>query len=264
MPSQAPTTNPSVNIVRAGPGGGTPVILLHAVSLDLTYWDAQFARLSANRDVVAFDWPGHGRSSPLAWETSFDRMAEAVDLVVREVGGGPAHIVGLSMGSMVAQIFALNHPAAVRSLCLIGSACTFPEPVRAGMRKRATTIRAGGMPAVVAETLARWYTPGFRQRRPDVIDRATKTILGADPGVQATMWEMIAELDTRERLASLACPTLVLVGAEDPSTPPDAARVIAGQIPGARVAVVDGASHMTPTEAPDAVSDLLETFLEEC
>ena len=211
--------------------------------------------------MAAFDWPGHGRSRPLAGETSFERMAETVQSVVEEVGGGPAHIVGLSMGSMVAQIFALNHPAAVRSLCLIGSACTFPEPVRQGMRRRAATIRAGGMQAVVEESLARWYTPGFRQRRPDVIDRATKTILGSDPQVQAAMWEMIAGLDTKARLASLACPTLVLVGAEDPSTPPDAARVIAGQIPGARVEVIAGASHMVPTEAPDAISDLLETFL---
>ena len=239
------------------------MILLHAVSLDLTYWDAPFARLSATRDVVAFDWPGHGRSSPLAGETSFDRLAEAFDSVVEAVGGGPAHIVGLSMGSMVAQTFALNYPERVRSLCLIGSACTFPEPVRQGMRRRAATIRTGGMPMVVEESLARWYTPGFRQRRPDLIDRTTKTILGGDPGVQAAMWEMIAGLDTRERLANLACPTLVLVGAEDPSTTPDAARVIAGQVPGARVEVIDGASHMTPTEAPDAVSDLLETFLAE-
>ncbi len=261
MTSQASTARPAVNIVRAGPRGGTPVILLHAVSLDLTYWDAPFARLSTTRDVVAFDWPGHGRSSPLAGETSFDRLAETVGSVVQEEGGGPAHIVGLSMGSMVAQTFALNHPEAVRSLCLIGSACTFPEPVRAGMQKRAGTIRAGGMQAVVEESLARWYTPEFRQRRPDVIDRTTKTILGGDPGVQAAMWEMIAGLDTRERLASLACPTLVLVGAEDPSTTPAAAHVIAGQIPGARVEVIDGASHMTPTEAPDAVSNLLETFL---
>ena len=58
----------------------------------------------------------------------------------------------------------------------------------------------------------------------EVIDRATKTILGGDPWVRAAMWEMIAELDTRERLASPACPTLVLVGAEDASTTPHAAR----------------------------------------
>ena len=62
------------------------MILLHGVSLDLTYWDAQFARLSATRDVMAFDWPGHGRSSPLAGETSFDRMAETVHSVVKEAG----------------------------------------------------------------------------------------------------------------------------------------------------------------------------------
>ncbi len=254
--------DPFVNFVRAGPrDGGTPTILLHAVGLDLTYWDAQFERLSQTHDVVALDWPGHGRSGALPGEISFARLAGVVASVVEKAARGPAHVVGLSMGSMVAQNFALTHPGSVRSLCLVGSACTFSDPARQALRDRAATTRRGGMPAVLPATLGRWFTERFRQRRPDVIDRVTKTVLACDPGVHAVLWEMIAGLDTRERLASLSCPTLVLVGAEDPSTPPAAARLLAEQIAGAQVEVIAGASHMAPIEAPETMSDLIERFL---
>ena len=164
---------------------------------------------------------------------------------------------------MLAQHFALEHPELVRSLCLIGSACTFPDPARQALRERAAAIRQGGMQAVLRASLERWFTPEFRQRRPDVIDRASKSVLAADPAVQAAMWDMIAALDTQERLASLTCPTLVLVGSEDPSTPPAAARLIGERIAGARVEIIPGASHMATLEVPEVVNSFLETFVAQ-
>ena len=237
-------------------------MLLHAVSLDLTSWDAQFGELSKAHDVLAFDWPGHGWSGGVADRVSFDELAEVVASVVTAAGAGPAHLVSISMGSMVAQTFALNHPELVRSLCLIGSACTLPDPARQAMRARAATARRDGMPAVLSVATGHWFTPGFRQRRPDLVDRTEKTVLACDPGQYAAYWEMIAGLETRERLARLACPTLVLVGEEDSSTPPAAARVLAEQIPGARMEIVAGAAHLATIEAPDAVNGLLQAFLQ--
>ena len=256
--------SPFINVVRAGPRSGSPVILLHAVSLDLTYWDAQFERLSRTHDVVAFDWPNHGRSGNLpAAQISFNALAKVVASVVEQTAGGPAHIVGLSMGSMVAQHFALTYPERVRSLCLLGSACTFADAVRQGMQDRAAKVRQGGMTAVLEAALSRWFVPEFRGRRPDVIDRVTKTVLACDAEGHAATWDMIAGLDTQERLASLTCPTLVLAGAEDPSTPPAAARLIAERIVGAQVEIIPGASHMAQLEAPEVVSDLIGSFLSQ-
>ena len=225
--------NPAyINSVRAGSKGSCPVVLLHAASLDLTYWDAQFKALTQAHDVVAFDWPGHGRSGGISGQIHFEDWAEVVASVVRKTGDESAHIVGISMGSMVAQYFALNHPEMVRSLCLIGSACTLPEPVRQAMRERAAKARREGMQAVLATATGHWFTPEFRQRRPDVIDRVEKTFLAFEPGQYAALWEMIATLETRERLADLVCPTLMLVGEQDASTPPAAARLIGERIKG--------------------------------
>ena len=256
-------TSPFIHSVRAGARGTTPVLLLHAASLDLTYWDAQFAALSRTHDVVAFDWPGHGRSGVIADPARFEDWAEVVAGIVRGTGRESAHVVGVSMGSMVAQYFALNHPELVRSLCLIGSACTLAEPVRQAMRERAAAARQGGMQAVLEKATGYWFTPEFRRRRPDVIDRVEKTFLAFDPAQYALLWEMIATLETRERLAKLVCPTLVLAGEQDMSTPPAAAHVIGERIAGARVEVVVGAAHLVPIEAPQAVNELLQTFHAE-
>ena len=257
------TPQPFINLVRAGPRGGAPVVLLHAVSLDLTSWDAQFGELSKTRDTVAFDWPGHGRSGGVAGPVSFDDLSQVVAAVVVATSGQPTHIVGISMGSMVAQSFALQHPELVRSLCLIGSACTFADPVRAILRGRAATARKEGMAAVLENATGHWFTPGFRQSRPDVIDRVEKAVLACDPVQYAAYWEMIATLETRAQLGALTCPTLVLAGEQDASTPPSAARLIADQIPGARWEVVPGAAHLATMETPGAVNQRLEAFFSE-
>ncbi len=249
-----------IHSVRAGPRGAAPVVLLHAASLDLTYWDAQFEVLSETHDVVAFDWPGHGCSGPITSPARFEDWAEAVATIVRETNAGPAHVVGISMGSMVAQYFALRYPALVRSLGLLGSACTLAEPVREAMRARAAKARQEGMSAVLATATGHWFTPEFRQRRPDVIDRVEKTFLAFDPEQYALLWEMVASLETRERLVKLTCPTLVLAGEHDASTPPAAARVLGEQIAGAQVEVVPGAAHLVAMEAPVAVNQRLQAF----
>ena len=131
------------------------------------------------------------------------------------------------------------------------------------MRDRAATARRDGIAAVLRAATGHWFTPEFRQHRPDVIDRVGKTVLACNPEQYAALWEMIAGLQTQERLAELACPTLMLAGEKDSSTPPAAARLIAEQIPGARVEVIAGAAHLAMLEAPGVVNRLIQAFLSE-
>ena len=162
---------------------------------------------------------------------------------------------------MIAQVTALTHPEMIRSLTLSGTAPSFPEEVRQGMRARAELVRAQGMTAVVVSSLQRWFTQETRKRRPDITDRLTKTLLGDDAPTHAAIWDIISDLDLDNRVAEITCPTLVLVGEHDPSTPPAVARRFAGAIQGSALVVIPEASHIVTVEAPGAVNTALLGFL---
>ncbi len=224
-------------------------------------WGQQIEALQASYDVIALDLPGHGLSDNLIGEPSFTKFASAVAQVIEGLGAGPAHLVGISFGGMVAQTVALEHPALVRSLSLIGTACTFAAPGRAALHERANFTRQEGMRALAPLSLARWFTPEFSQRRPDVLDGITKILYRQDAGFHAAVWDLIATLDTQAGLQATALPAQVIVGAEDTSTPVAAAHLLAAALKTTNVHVVLGSAHFTNLEAPEMVNNLLLTFL---
>ena len=236
------------------------MVFLHAVGMDLTLWDRQLEALHQHHDVVALDLPGHGLSARLTGEVSFSNFAAVVARLIEELAAGPVHVVGISFGSMVAQTLALEHPALVRSLALIGAAGTFAEAGRAVVRDRADFIRTEGIAAVAPLSLARWFTPAFRQRRPDVLDRITKLLYQQPAAYHAAIWDTIAALDTLARLRALALPALLIVGEEDTSTPVAAARALAEALGTTNVHVVPQSAHFTNLDSPAAVNELLTEF----
>jgi 3-oxoadipate enol-lactonase len=252
-----------VNVVRTGPRGRSPVLFVHAVSLDLTWWDHQFAALGTDYDVVALDLPGHGSSPRLNGPYTFDALASVVADVVATLDAGPVHVVGTSVGGMVAQTLAVARPDLVQSLTLVATLCTLTDPVRGAMRERARVARAEGMAALISPTLDRWFPVTFREGRPDVIDRAAKSVLRHDPTVYAEMWEMISGLRLDAQIPAIACPTLVVAGAEDGNAPVAAGQRIADLIPGAKLHVLPGVGHFPSSEAPRAFNDLLRAHLQQ-
>lgn len=250
-----------LNFVRTGPRGGVPVVLLHPVGLDLTYWGPQIAALGEDYDVVACDLPGHGASAGNATDWTLSRATRIVDAFVRTLDAPTVHLVGLSVGGMLAQSLTLSEPGLVRSLTLIDTAASFSDEGRSGMRARAKAARENGMPAVLPSTIERWFTPGTILRRPDLIDRVSKTLLADDPLVHSAMWTMISELNLVTELPRIQCPTLVLVGEHDPSSPISAARELRDTITGARLQIIPNAAHLSPLEKPEMVNAYLADFL---
>ena len=251
---------PELNWIRTSSHHPETVVLIHAVGHDLTYWDRQIEALSNSYNVIAFDLPGHGRSAKNSSYWSFAYAANVVTQLIARLSGSPVHLVGISFGGMIAQVTALTRPRLIRSLTLIGTAPSFPEEVRQGMRARAELIRAQGMVAVVESSLQRWFTQEIRVHRPDITDRMTKTLLGDDAATHAAIWDMISGLDLDDRLSEILCPVLVVVGEKDPSTPPAVAERLSAAIKGSALVVIPGASHIVTVEAPSAVNTALLSF----
>jgi 3-oxoadipate enol-lactonase len=250
-----------LNSVRSGPRGQTPVVLVHPVGLDLTYWGPQMDALCDLYDVVAFDLPGQGRSPGTPQDWSIPQAVSFLQQIVKSTGAPAAHLVGLSVGGIISQAFSVAHPERVRSLTLISTAPTFSEQSREAMRRRAVNVRQGGMHAVLQECLERWFTEATVSRRPDLIDRVTKTLLAVDPKVHGAMWDMISAVDIVSDLHRITAPTLIMTGELDPSSPPSSAKLLHEEIAASELHIFPGFSHMLPLEAPSVVNNHLLRFL---
>ena len=262
MPRVTIVGGPDINVVRTGPKGRPPIVFLHALGLDLTWWGHQIEEFGHDHDVVALDLPGHGSSSAFEGSPTFDQMARSVGGVLEQIDAGAVHLVGISLGGMIAQTRAVARPQCVRSLSLVATSCTFPDTARQALGERARVTRAGGMAAIAPLSAERWFPPGFRAQRPDVIDRAIKLMLRQEPAYHASLWDMVAALHLEQQLGDVSCPTMVVAGGEDPSAPASAGQRIVDRIAASTLHVIEGCGHFPPFEAPDAFNELVRSFVE--
>jgi pimeloyl-ACP methyl ester carboxylesterase len=128
---------------------------------------------------------------------------------------------------------------------------------------RAATVRAEGTEAVADAGVERWFTDGFRESQPAVVARMRAMIASQPDEGYAECCGALERLDLRDQLGRIQAPTLVLAGAQDPSTPPDPhAKLIAERIPGARLEVLDPGAHLLNVERAPDVTDLILDHLE--
>ena len=240
-------------------GPGPTVLLLHPVGLDLTWWQPQVEALRSEFQVLRLDFRGHGESAVAPPPYTIVDLANDAQELLQALATDAVHVIGLSLGGMVAQELALQHPADVRSLILTNTLCTLPAEARQAMQARGEAAQKGGMAVVIEPTVERWFTPGFLGS--PVVERCRARLLAHDVGAWTATWNAIADMDTLSRLGEIHVPTLVTTGDADVSTPVSVARVIADRIEGATLRIMPGAPHMAPYERPELFNPLMLEFL---
>ena len=239
-------------------GRGPLVVLLHPVGLDHRFWGTLPSVLAAERRVLALDLAGHGRSPSVARPRSLEDYADDVAGAI-VLAGGPAAVVGLSFGGMIAQVVALRHPDLVSML--VPGACggTFAEELRPVLRERGLVAEREGMVAVVETTLQRWFSAGYEGA---AVRTVRERLLSQDAAGWSAGWHAIAGLDATRDLGALRIPTLVVAGEADAATPSAVTEAtVARVIPGARFAVIPDAPHMMQIETADAYASTVAGFL---
>ena len=213
-------------------------------------WDPQAPAL-AGFDVVRVDHPGHG-GAPRA---ELSDVADLARLVLEAVDAERFSFVGVSLGGAVGVRLALDAPERVERLALVSSSARF-GPAES-WHERAAVVRADGLEAIVDAVLGRWFTPAFRDVR-----RYREMFLATDAEAYARCCDALARWDVRDELAGVSAPTLVVSGADDPSTPPEHGELLGSRIPGARHAVLAGARHLVSVERAAEVNALLLEHLK--
>jgi 3-oxoadipate enol-lactonase len=241
-----------------GRGDGPTIVLVNSLGCDMRIWDGVVARLAEEARVLRYDKRGHGLSTLGAGGASIERHAADLAALIERRGGGPALVVGLSIGGIIAMALALTRPDLAAGLALCDTAPRIGTPDRYAERLR--RIVAGGMGAIVEEQMTRWFSPGFRARRPEVVALMGAMLARQPVDGYAASVEALRDTDLGWALGAIRVPVLCLTGAADASTPPATLRALADSLPDARYVEIDGAGHLPCVEAPEATAAALVEF----
>jgi 3-oxoadipate enol-lactonase len=244
-------------------GEGPVVTFSHSLACHLGMWDEQVQALKSRYRVLRFDTRGHGRTSVPPGPYSLEQMAEDLRGLLGGLGIAETHFVGLSMGGMIGQVFALKYPAMVQSLVLCDTTSRYPATAGPVWEERIRTVEAKGMEPLVASTLERWFTAPFRARRKDLMEQVGAMIRSTPAAGYVGCCHAIPKIDVTDRLGEVRCPALVIVGEEDAGTPVEMARQIHAALPAADLAILRSASHLSNLEQPAAFNRVLGDFLDK-
>ncbi len=243
-------------------GSGPPLLLIMGMSGTLEHWGEPFLEaLRPDFDVIVYDHHGVGASTALDGRITIAEMARDAAGLLTALELESAHVMGISMGGMIAQELALESPARIRTLTLGCTYCggegsvlaseavmrTLAEAMASGDRERA--IRAGWSVNVSEsfagdeQALARFLDIGLRR--------------GVAVPVIMEQMGAVAGHNTSARLAAIEAPTLVIHGTRDEMLPVENARMIAELIPGARLEIIEGAGHLFFWEQPERSAELV-------
>jgi 3-oxoadipate enol-lactonase len=242
-------------------GSGPWITFGHSLACNLSSWDAQAAALSKHFTVLRYDTRGHGQSSAPAEAYSLDMLADDLKALLDGLGVKQTHFVGLSMGGMIGQTFALKYPGVLKSLALCDTTSSYGENALATWMERVRLTAEKGMGAVVEGTLARWFTEPFRSANPELMKTVGEMIRTTPVAGYGGCCQALPHINSTARLHEIKAPAIVIVGAEDPGTPVAMARKIHEAMPGSELAIIPSAAHISNIEQPAAFTAALTGFL---
>lgn len=238
--------------------GDQTLLFSSSLGSSLAMWDAQARQLSEDFRVLRYDHPGHGQSDPAGDAHDATQFIADVLAVMDAAGVEKVHFVGLSLGGMVGQLLACQNPERLSSLTLCATAGRLSPPE--AWEDRASIALEQGLTPLVGVSRERWFTPGFVQQFPEVVEASLTDLARTHPPSYAACCRFIRDFDIRDQVQRLTTPTLMIAGQQDPATPPTLLEQLHQNVPGSRLAVIQPAAHMLNIERATEVSSLIHGF----
>ena len=253
----------SLHFLDPNPTGKPAVLLLHGLGADSTSWALQLPVLSAaGFRPLAPDAPGFGQSPYDGRSWNIRRMTGQMAGLLEELGTGPAHVVGLSMGGVIAQQFALDFPQLTKKLVLVSTFSILRPETLGGwwyFIRRAASVLTLGLKAQ-AQVVARRVFPDPQDQQ--LREMFIAIVARADPRAYRRAMTSLGLFDSRKRLREIQAPTLVVTGADDSTVSPARQKLLAQGIPGARQVVIADAGHAVNVDQAEKFNRLSIGFLE--
>jgi pimeloyl-ACP methyl ester carboxylesterase len=247
-------------------GRGTPLVMIRGVSTNADHWYAQVPNLVAKYRVITFDNRGVARSTDPGGDYTIADMAADTLGLMDALGLDKAHVYGLSMGGMIAQELAINHPDRIFGLILAATHCggdrqVAPTPEVEAVFKEMVFVGSEEAKRNAATCL---FAPQTLAGRMDLVQEYVGISLKhpVPAEILIKQWQAVVGHDTFDRLGLITAPTLVLTGDVDVLIPPGNSEVLAQHIPGAELKVVPGGGHQILVEQAEACNRAVLEFLE--
>ncbi len=244
-------------------GDGEALVLIHGVGLDQSIWEGQCEGLQRHFRVITYDMLGHGNSPLPSVGVTLEDYANQLHELLQHLNIHQAHVVGFSMGGLVARVFALRYPQQLARLVILGSVFNRSDNVRKSIMARTDEVARDGASANLQTALERWFSPGYRADNPEPIDRIRSLVLGNNPEGYLRAYRLFASGDNylADQVHNIRCPTLVITGELDPGSTPEMATELASRLPDGDCLILQGQRHMVSMESPQLVNDALLDFL---
>ncbi len=243
-------------------GEGDAVLCLHGLGGTSNTFTPVLGALSPYK-LVRIDLPGSGRSHRVEGALSIQRFVDATFNVAARLHIERFHLLGHSMGAIVALHCAAQQPARIKSLALFGPLLAPPAQAREGIRARAAKARSEGVPgmAEIADAIVAGATsPDTRTRLPLAVAAVRESLMRQDPEGYARCCEALADAQAAA-LENITAPTLLVTGEDDAVAPPQAVRALHECLVGSRLVVLPRCGHWTTFERPDECERELKSFL---
>lgn len=244
----------------SGAEGKPALVFSNSLGTDFRIWDAVAGRLGADYRIVRYDKRGHGLSeaTPAPYKLA-DHVGDLTALL-DHLGINRTAVVGLSVGGLIAQGFTALHPEKVAALVLCDTAHKIGTD--AMWNDRIKAVAEKGIASIADPIMQRWFTPAYRSPdNPDYVGY-TAMLVRTDIDGYAGTCAALRDADLTESTRAITQPTLLMVGDQDGSTPPDLVRSTAALIRGSEFRIIEGAGHLPNIEQPAAVADLIANFLK--
>lgn len=241
-----------------GPEDAPVLVLANSLGTDPGMWEPQLPAFARRFRVLRYDSRGHGASAVTPGPYTIEQLAGDVLGQLDRLDLERVHFCGLSLGGMVGQWLGVHAPERIDRLVLCNTAARIAPPEL--WNQRIEKVRQGGMAAIAAAVLERWFTADYLNRAPAMIEPLRATLLATPPDGYIACCAAVRDMDQRDSVERIKAPTLVIAGSRDQATPPADGRFLFERIAGAEYLEL-AAGHLSNVEQAEQFTAAVVDFL---
>ncbi len=256
-----------INIYYEIHGDGFPLVMIMGLGADIMWWEPELLEgFAKNFKVIVFDNRGAGRSDKPANNYSIKLFADDTIGLMKVLGIEKAHILGVSMGGMIAQEIAINYPNMVERLVLVVTSPGGPKaiPPSPEALEQLTMDRSKMKPEDIAKKVIETLFPqDYLKRHPEILDKFIKRITKymIPPDAYMRQLNAVMNFNSYERLHKIRAPTLIVMGGKDIIVPPENGRILAEKIPNSKLVIFEESGHGLIVQEREKFLKIVTDFL---